>query len=96
MSAQTVGNILKRHGLLPAPKRQTTTWTEFIHTRLDMLVATDFFAAEVWTLGGLVTAEHFHHEHNHQGKGTVLLFPAAAKTQVVKARFSVANGSWGS
>ena len=41
-------------------------------------------------------AEHFHHEHNHQGKGTVLRFPAAAKTQIVKARFSVANGSWGS
>ena len=41
-------------------------------------------------------AEHFHHEHNHQGKGTVLLFPAAAKTQTVKARFSVANGSGGS
>jgi putative transposase len=53
---QTVGNILKRHGLPPAPERKTTTtWKEFIRTHLDVLVATDFFTAEVWTLGGLVT-----------------------------------------
>jgi transposase InsO family protein len=53
-----VGNILKRHGLPPAPKRQTTTtWKEFIRTHLDVLVATDFFTAEDWTLGGLVTCD---------------------------------------
>jgi putative transposase len=56
ISDQTVGNILKRHGLLPAPERKkTTTWHEFIRTHMDVLVATDFFTAEVWTLGGLVT-----------------------------------------
>ncbi|HSX79354.1 MAG TPA: helix-turn-helix domain-containing protein [Candidatus Saccharimonadia bacterium] len=56
VSAQTVGNILKRHGLPTAPERKTTTtWKEFIRTHLDVLVATDFFTAEVWTLGGLVT-----------------------------------------
>jgi putative transposase len=56
ISDQTVGNILKRHGLPPAPERKTTTtWTEFIRTHMDVLVATDFFTAEVWTLGGLVT-----------------------------------------
>src|SRR3989441_5803698 len=56
VSDQTVGNILKRHGLPPAPERKTaTTWKEFIRTHLDVLVATDFFTAEVWTLGRLVT-----------------------------------------
>src|ERR1700704_1669847 len=56
LSDQTVGNILKRHGLPPAPERKTTTtWKEFIRTHMDVLVATDFFTAEVWTLGGLVT-----------------------------------------
>jgi transposase InsO family protein len=56
ISDQTVGNILKRHGMSPAPERQKTrTWNEFIRTHLDVLVATDFFTAEVWTLGGLVT-----------------------------------------
>jgi transposase InsO family protein len=56
ISDQTVGNILKRHGTLPAPDRKkTTTWKEFIRTHLEMLVATDFFTAEVWTKAGLVT-----------------------------------------
>jgi len=56
ISAQTVGNILKRHGILPAPERKkTTTWHEFIRTHMDVLVATDFFTAEVCTWGGLVT-----------------------------------------
>jgi hypothetical protein len=56
ISDQTVGNILKRHGMAPAPERKTTTtWKEFIRTHMDVLVATDFFTAEVSTLGGLVT-----------------------------------------
>jgi putative transposase len=56
ISDQTVGNLLKRHGIPHAPERKTTTmWKEFIRTHLHVLVATDFFTAEVWTLGGLVT-----------------------------------------
>ncbi len=56
ISDQTVGNILKRHGIPPAPERkQTTTWNEFIRSHLDVLVATDFFTTEVWTWCGLVT-----------------------------------------
>src|SRR3989441_4387278 len=32
ISDQSVGNILRRHGIAPAPKRkQSTTWSEFIH-----------------------------------------------------------------
>jgi putative transposase len=56
VSDQTVGNILKRHGIPPAPERKTTTtWKEFIRTHMEVLVATDFFTAEVWTKAGLVT-----------------------------------------
>src|SRR2546428_3259276 len=56
VSDQTRGNMLKRHGIPPAPERKTTTtWKEFIRTHMEVLVATDFFTAEVWTLGGLVT-----------------------------------------
>jgi transposase InsO family protein len=56
VSDQTVGNILKRHGIPPAPERKTTTtWKEFIRTHMEVLVATDFFTAEVWSWGGLVT-----------------------------------------
>ncbi len=56
VSDQTVGNILKRHGIAPAPeRRKTTTWKEFIRSHMDVLAATDFFTAEVWTKIGLVT-----------------------------------------
>ena len=56
VSDQTVGNILKRHGIPTAPERKkTTTWKEFIRAHRDVLAATDFFTAEVWTPRGLVT-----------------------------------------
>ena len=56
VSDQIAGNILKRHGLAPAPERKkTTTWEEFIRTHWDLLTATDFFTAEVWIACGLTT-----------------------------------------
>jgi Homeodomain-like domain/Integrase core domain len=56
ISDQTVGNVLRRHGLLPAPERKrTTSWTAFIRTHMELLAGTDFFTAEVLTLRGLVT-----------------------------------------
>ena len=56
VSDQTVGNVLQRHGLPPAPERtRTTTWSAFIRTHLALLAGTDFFTAEVLTLRGLVT-----------------------------------------
>jgi len=56
LSDQTVGNILQRHGIPPAPKRQhTTTWAEFTRTHMAVLAGTDFFSVEVLTLRGLVT-----------------------------------------
>src|ERR1039457_7055359 len=56
ISDQTVGNILKRHGLGPAPERKrNTTWAQFIRRHKEVLWATDFFTAEVWTPTGLTT-----------------------------------------
>ena len=56
ISDQTVGNVLRRSGLPPAPERKrTTTWADFIRTHLALLAGTDFFTAEVLTLRGLVT-----------------------------------------
>ena len=53
---QTVGNVLQRHALPPAPERKrTTTWPAFIRIHLALLAGTDFFTAEVLTLRGLVT-----------------------------------------
>ena len=56
VSDQTVGNILRRHGIAPVPERsQPTTWRDFIRRHLDVLAGTDFFTAEVLTWRGLVT-----------------------------------------
>ena len=56
VSDQTVGNVLRRHGIPPAPeRRRTTAGAEFIRTHLALLAATDFFTVEVLTLRGLVT-----------------------------------------
>src|SRR5258705_1908433 len=56
VSDQTVGNILRRHGIEPAPQRgKTTTWKEFIRRHMDVLAGTDFFTVEVLTWRGLVT-----------------------------------------
>lgn len=56
MSHETVGKILRRHGLEPAPERRKgTTWKDFIDAHKEVLAGTDFFTVEVLTLRGLVT-----------------------------------------
>ena len=56
LSDQTVGNILRRHGLSPTPKRkQAISWKDFIRSHMEVLVGTDFFTVEALTLKGLVT-----------------------------------------
>jgi len=50
----TIANILREHGLEPAPERaKKTTWTEFLRTHWDVLAAADFFNVDVWTGRGL-------------------------------------------
>lgn len=56
ISDTTVKNILKQHGIEPAPVRtKRTTWAEFLKSHSETMAACDFFTTEVWTLGGLVT-----------------------------------------
>ena len=51
----TIAEILKQAGMEPAPERERkTTWAEFLKTHWDVMGATDFFTAEVWTPRGLV------------------------------------------
>jgi hypothetical protein len=51
-----VGNVLKRHGIAPAPKRsQSTSWKEFIQSHMVVLAGIDFFTVEVLSWRGLVT-----------------------------------------
>jgi putative transposase len=56
VSDQTVGNILRRYGIQPAPKRsQNTNWKDFVANHMAVLTGTDFFTVEVLTWQGLAT-----------------------------------------
>ena len=46
----TIADILKRHGIEPAPERnRKTTWKEFLRRHWTQIIAADFFTVEVWT-----------------------------------------------
>jgi putative transposase len=50
----TIANLLKEHGLEPAPERERkTTWKEFLCRHREVMVAADFFTIEAWTRKGL-------------------------------------------
>jgi putative transposase len=52
----TVANVLKAHGIEPAPDRQRTpAWSTFLKAHWKSIFATDFTTVEVWTRNGLVT-----------------------------------------
>jgi len=56
LSDQSVKNILRRHGIAPAPKRsQVTSWKDFIAAHMNVLAGCDFFTVEVLSWRGLVT-----------------------------------------
>jgi putative transposase len=57
VSGTTVENVLKRHGIEPAPTRGegVGSWSEFIRAHWECLAATDFTTVNVWTATGLKT-----------------------------------------
>jgi putative transposase len=56
LSDTTVGNILREHGIEPAPDRKRkTTWKTFLKAHWEVLAAAEFTSVEVWTGKGLVT-----------------------------------------
>jgi putative transposase len=46
VSKGSVANVLRRHGLPPAPRRAGPTWTEFLRSQAKGIVATDFFTVD--------------------------------------------------
>jgi transposase len=55
-SDTAIGNILKEHGIEPAPERKRQTiWKDFIQAHWEVLAAIDFTTIEVWTKSGLIT-----------------------------------------
>jgi hypothetical protein len=53
---ETVGNVLKAHGIEPAPEREKKTeWETFLKAHWEVMGAADFTCVEVWTRWGLET-----------------------------------------
>jgi hypothetical protein len=83
LAFKTVANILKEHGIEPAPERsRKTTWKEFLTRHWEQIVASDFFTIEVWTPTGL--------------KRFIVLFFMEVSTRRVEIGgiASKANGLW--
>jgi putative transposase len=56
VSDQTVGNVLRRHGIAPAPQRgRTISWRDFVAAHMSVLAGADFLTVEVLKWRGLVT-----------------------------------------
>jgi putative transposase len=56
ISDASVSNILKAHGVEPAPERKhRTTWKTFLRAHWESIAAIDFTTVEVWTKSGLTT-----------------------------------------
>jgi putative transposase len=52
----TIANILREHGIEPAPERDRhTRWSTFLKAHWECLTAADFLSVEVYTIKGLVT-----------------------------------------
>jgi transposase len=49
VAASTVWEILREHGIPPAPERESTTWADFLHNQADALLACDFFETRTLT-----------------------------------------------
>jgi hypothetical protein len=59
VSDQTVGNVLRRHGIPPAPERKRrATWAEFIRIHLALLAGTDISAAEALSVSRLCSGRN--------------------------------------
>ena len=55
ISRDTVANILRCHGIEPAPERgKKTSWAQFLKRHWEVMAATDMFTVEIWSLAGMV------------------------------------------
>jgi putative transposase len=50
LSASSVWNILRRHGVEPAPRRASVSWSEFLRQQAAGILECDFFTVETLSL----------------------------------------------
>ncbi|WP_316769295.1 integrase, partial [Streptomyces sasae] len=65
IAASTVWEILREHGIPPAPEHQSTTWADFLRSQTDALLACDFFEARTLTGAHLYVFAVIEHATRH-------------------------------
>ena len=68
LSRNTIKNILRECGVLPANKRAEDTWDKFVQRHFKTLWACDFFTKTVWTMFGPKTFHVLFFIHVHTRK----------------------------
>ena len=77
VAPSTVANILRKHGIEPAPERKRqTTWRTFLKAHWDCLGAIGFTTIEVWTKGGFTQPARI---RSSQGCRTKLIVPSRVR-----------------
>jgi hypothetical protein len=67
VSGTSVRNILRRHGLGPAPRQGGPTWAEFLRSQASGVLACDFFTVETVGLTRMYVLFFVELERRHLG-----------------------------
>ena len=99
VSRNTVKNILKKHGLTPAPERikNGPSWAEFTKTHWEALVGCDFFTWEVLQPWGLATYYVFfliRHKTREVHLAGMTMNPDAEWMKQVARNLTMADWGW--
>ena len=93
ISKSCVADILRRNGLPRSPERKGLSWREFLSRHADVLLCTDLFTQEVWTVFGLQRAYVMFVIHLHTR--TVLLAQATFSPHSEWMKQQARNLLWG-
>jgi Homeodomain-like domain len=90
VSDQTVGNVLRRHGIPPAPElKRRTTWAEFIRIHLALLAGTYPLA-----VGGVGGEDGRRHDRGKDSKSASKKRSTLTNSSSGRRRTDHAAGSW--
>jgi putative transposase len=78
VGATTIGTLLRRHGLGPAPRRTGPSWTQFLRAQAEAVVACDSFTVETIRLKTLYVLFFIHLSSRRVVAAQVTAYPDTA------------------
>ena len=75
LAPSTVWEILRRHGLQPAPRRRGLTWSEFLRAQAQGILACDFFTVDTVWLSRLYVLIFIEHRTRRVHLGAITAHP---------------------